>query len=99
MSNTKATAARRIYLMRVFESDVRGFVRCFRCGVLLDEKTMTVDRILPGVAGGKYYRSNCRPACAPCNVVVGDRGRLHQQLIAAADEESAREALAPAEGE
>jgi 5-methylcytosine-specific restriction endonuclease McrA len=40
---------------------------CYRCGVVLDDSTITVDRVVPGVAGGRYTRDNIRPACGPCN--------------------------------
>jgi hypothetical protein len=45
--------------------------RCYRCGGLLTVDTVTVDRIVPGVKGGTYRRSNIRPACGPCNSETG----------------------------
>ena len=42
-------------------------VRCYRCGDLLSEKEMTIDRVKPGHKGGRYTRDNIRPACGPCN--------------------------------
>ncbi len=45
--------------------------RCYRCGRLLVERTLTVDRILPGCLGGTYRRSNIRPACGACNSETG----------------------------
>lgn len=45
--------------------------RCYRCGVLLTEDTLTVDRIKPGCRGGTYARSNIRPACGTCNSSTG----------------------------
>lgn len=53
--------------MLVFASDVKGCVRCYKCGVLLNEKTLTVDRVKPRARGGRYTRDNIRPACLPCN--------------------------------
>lgn len=47
--------------------------RCYRCGTLLDEDTVTVDRIIPGVKGGTYRRNNIRPACGDCNSETGAR--------------------------
>lgn len=44
-----------------------GLTRCYACGKLLDEETVTVDRIIPGCRGGKYTRDNIRPACMTCN--------------------------------
>ena len=93
MANTTAVTARRAYLLAVYECDVRGHVRCWRCGTLLDAHSMTVDRIFPASAGGTYYRSNCRPACAKCNVTVGDRSKNHAKLISAANYEASLEGL------
>jgi hypothetical protein len=45
--------------------------RCYRCGDLLHEGTVTVDRIIPGCKGGTYRRTNIRPACGGCNSVTG----------------------------
>lgn len=45
--------------------------RCFRCGTLLTDGTLTVDRIIPGCEGGTYRRNNIRPACGPCNSETG----------------------------
>jgi len=49
--------------------------RCYRCGSLLTEETLTVDRIIPGCKGGTYRRSNIRPACGGCNSSTGGRVR------------------------
>lgn len=45
--------------------------RCYRCGKLLTESTVTVDRIVPACRGGTYRRGNIRPACAKCNSETG----------------------------
>ena len=45
--------------------------RCYRCGTLLTESTVTVDRIKPGCQGGTYRRDNIRPACGTCNSSTG----------------------------
>lgn len=37
------------------------------CLGTVDITTITVDRIVPGVEGGTYARTNIRPACSPCN--------------------------------
>lgn len=64
--------ARRRWLVVTFESNEGpGFCRCYRCGQLLTEHTVTVDRIVPGCRGGRYVRSNIRPACAHCNSTTG----------------------------
>ncbi len=45
--------------------------RCYRCGTLMTEDEVTVDRIIPGALGGTYARTNIRPACGPCNSETG----------------------------
>jgi len=47
--------------------------RCYRCGKLLTDNTVTVDRIIPGRDGGTYRRTNIRPACGLCNSETGGR--------------------------
>lgn len=81
-SNTNARGssydrlARKRYLLRVYASNrSRGTCRCYRCGELLDINTVTVDRIIPGAKGGRYVRSNIRPACGKCNSETGARVR------------------------
>lgn len=69
--NSADRRARRLYLLRVYASNKPGRCRCYRCGVLLDENTITVDRIVPGCLGGRYVRENIRPACARCNSETG----------------------------
>lgn len=55
-----------------FESfQVLATCRCYRCGDLLVDGTLTVDRIIPGVKGGTYRRNNIRPACGACNSETG----------------------------
>lgn len=49
--------------------------RCYRCGVLLTEETVTADRIIPGCQGGTYARTNIRPACLECNSKTGGATR------------------------
>lgn len=68
---TKERARRRLWLLATFAADVAGFCRCYRCGILLTESTLTVDRIVPGAHGGTYKRGNIRPACSPCNSLTG----------------------------
>jgi 5-methylcytosine-specific restriction endonuclease McrA len=74
--NTRDRAARRRYLLTTYESDVPGHCRCYRCGVLLCEVNVTVDRIVPGAKGGKYVRSNCRPACGRCNSATAHKAKV-----------------------
>lgn len=74
--NSRDREARRRYLVRVYESNLgKGFCRCYRCGLHLTMQTVTVDRITPGAKGGRYVRSNIRPACATCNSETGARVR------------------------
>jgi len=49
--------------------------RCYRCGILLDADTVTVDRIRPGCQGGTYRRTNIRPCCGRCNSETGGSTR------------------------
>lgn len=45
--------------------------RCYKCGDLLHDGTITVDRIIPGCFGGTYRRDNIRPACGLHNSSTG----------------------------
>lgn len=63
-------------LMAYLESEGTGYAllatcRCYRCGCLLIDGTLTVDRIIPGCQGGTYRRDNIRPACGGCNSETG----------------------------
>lgn len=64
--------SRRAFLLAEFGDGERA--RCYRfekCGTVVDDTTITVDRIMPGCLGGTYRRGNIRPACAPCNSETG----------------------------
>lgn len=67
--NTRDRAARRAFLLTKFGDGET--CPCYRCGATLTDETITVDRIVPGVAGGRYTRENIRPACGPCNSETG----------------------------
>lgn len=69
--NTTDRARRRAFLLREFGDGEQA--PCHYCGVMLTDKTITVDRIVPGVVGGTYTRKNIRPACSPCNSETGGR--------------------------
>lgn len=56
---------------QVMEYVALATCRCYRCGCLLVDGTLTVDRIIPGVKGGTYRRNNIRPACGLCNSETG----------------------------
>lgn len=52
------------------------FVACFLqrsvyCLLVLDVDTVSADRLVPGVHGGTYARSNIQPACGPCQCNQG----------------------------
>jgi 5-methylcytosine-specific restriction endonuclease McrA len=69
-------ARRRAYLLRAYQSDQGpGTCRCYRCGSVLTDGSVTVDRILPGCQGGRYVRANIRPACTWCNSETGGAQR------------------------
>ena len=61
--------ARRAYLLATFGDGET--CACYRCGVLLNDSTVTSDRIIPGCKGGTYRRGNIRPACGMCNSETG----------------------------
>jgi hypothetical protein len=46
--------------------------RCRWCGILLTEKTATIDHIIPLGKGGSNYRDNLTLACHPCNKSKAD---------------------------
>jgi hypothetical protein len=82
--NTRDRLSRRLWLVATFRANFdlafrlmvplgRGLsaCRCYRCGELLTENTVTVDRVVPGCQGGTYRRNNIRPACASCNSSTG----------------------------
>lgn len=57
-------------LFRVNPGLGRPAVRCFRCGTLCHWDSVEIDRIKPGCEGGRYTKSNIRPACGSCNKVL-----------------------------
>lgn len=80
--STEDRRSRRAWLVVVYPADVPGLTRCYRCGHLLYNpdapppdtsmyRPLTVDRIIQGVLGGTYARTNIRPACGPCNSSTG----------------------------
>lgn len=77
---------RRAWLLDTFDPDLgEGVARCAlrvgdRCHLVVDESTLTVDRIDPG---GSYARDNIQPACKPCQFEQGaliTSGRRHEWL-------------------
>jgi len=67
--------ARRTWLL----SAAAGFggdgdkVGCWECGAMVNDRTMIVDRIVPGEFGGRYTRDNIRPHCCGCSGRQGQR--------------------------
>lgn len=67
--------ARRAWLL----SPAAGFggdgdkVPCWECGAMVNNRTMIVDRIVPGEQGGRYTRANIRPHCQTCSCRQGNR--------------------------
>lgn len=57
---------------------------CSACGRRLSARTLTVDRIIPGVLGGRYTQGNIRPMCAECNSRLGSELRWQRQRERAA---------------
>lgn len=65
-------AARRRFLLRTFNPELGPRrCRCAFCRCVLTERTITVDRVVPGCEGGRYTRDNIRPACSACNAEHG----------------------------
>ena len=46
---------------------------CWLCAVPMVMAEITVDRALPGIQGGTYAYTNCRPCCLACNLERGGR--------------------------
>lgn len=67
--SSRDRAARRAWLLSHFGNGRTCF--CWRCARKLSSRTITVDRIVPGVFGGRYVRSNIRPMCKRCNSSTG----------------------------
>lgn len=67
--STRNRKRRREWLLETFDVDLgEGVARCHlkisdRCHGIVDDTTLTVDRIDPG---GTYRRENVQPACLPC---------------------------------
>jgi 5-methylcytosine-specific restriction endonuclease McrA len=69
--NSYDRARRRAWLLERFGNGKT--CPCAECGTKLTAKTITVDRIVPGIEGGRYVRGNIRPMCAACNSSLGAR--------------------------
>lgn len=74
--NSVGRRRRRQWLLDTFGDGVTALCALAvpgRCLGQVDIDTMTVDRIVPGAAGGTYVRGNIQPACAPCNQYTGGK--------------------------
>lgn len=88
-TNDRGSAAARRARRRWLEEQhaVCGVLLCALCDVPLPTDALAealgiptaerfeVDRIVPGVLGGRYVRGNIRPICRPCNNEAGQRVR------------------------
>lgn len=77
-SNTRGSSAtrrrRRQWLVEEFGDG--EFVACFQqisayCEYVVDEDTVSPDRIQLGADGGSYRRGNILPSCRPCQCEQG----------------------------
>jgi hypothetical protein len=63
--NARDRLARRLFLLT---RDGDGTTApCWECGTPVNIATLVVDRITPGVLGGRYVRGNIRCHCRPCS--------------------------------
>lgn len=67
--NSRDRAARRQWLLNTYGNGVMA--PCWECRTPVTDKTLVVDRIVPGKDGGRYVRGNIRPQCHPCSRVQG----------------------------
>ena len=71
--SAKDRRRRRAWLLATFRDEKTGVVPCMaevhheECPGTVDAETLTVGRIVPGVAGGRYRRDNIRPEFGLCN--------------------------------
>lgn len=68
--NSKDRAASRKRLLAEFGNGTH--CPCVYCGVKLEDKTLTRDKIYTAREGGKYRHNNLIPACLGCNKSRGD---------------------------
>lgn len=92
--NNRDRKRRRAWILRTFDPDLGpGQARCRlqisdMCRPVVDESTLSVDRIDPG---GTYKRSNIQPACIPCQnkqgaLITKERREQWQQWMREAEE-------------
>lgn len=71
--SAEARRRRKCWILATFGDGIS--VVCYRCPTVLLYSTVEVDRIIPGVLGGRYTRDNIRPCCGDCNKVTGNEVR------------------------
>lgn len=85
--NTRNRHRRKLWLLEAFGDGT--WAKCTFCPVMLDIRTITVDRWpIAGVDGGRYVRGNIRPSCGACASEQGGRmatERRHERQAAAGD--------------
>lgn len=87
-------ARRRTRLLAEFDTDLGvGRARCHlrisaQCERVVDERTLSVDRIQPG---GSYRFENCQPACKPCQDRQGGLAGIATQDALFAEYRAARD--------
>ena len=92
--NNRDRARRRTRLLTEYDVDlVPGRARCHlklsvMCHRIVDEVTLSVDRIEPG---GSYRFANCQPACKPCQDRQGGLAGIATQEELLAEYRAARD--------
>lgn len=65
--------AKRRYLLKEYGNGVEVVcaLKLVCDGKTLTQATVTLDRIIPGLVGGRYSNANIQPACIDCNYARG----------------------------
>jgi hypothetical protein len=71
--SAEARRRRKRWLLTQFGDGVTAPCFMAGCTAVLTFDTITVDRIILGINGGSYRRSNIRPACASHNASEGSK--------------------------
>ena len=79
--SSRDRAVRRQWLVDTFGDGL--VVACVHCKTLLTKDTVSPDRIILGVDGGRYTRDNIQPSCLPCQSSMGGKlGNLRKNGLA-----------------
>lgn len=62
--------ARKLYLVREYGDGKSA--PCYSCSQKVSGVRLEADRIIPGILGGTYQRTNIRPCCPTCNIRSGN---------------------------